>query len=246
MLKLESVSISYGKTEVVHDVSLEVGKGGIVTILGANGAGKSTILNTVVGLHRCAKGSITYKGSEISHAKADGLVREGIRLVPEGRQIFPRHTVEENLLLGAHTVSDKKRIDRKKEEMYALYPRLGERRKQLGGTLSGGEQQMLAIARALMTDPELLILDEPSLGLAPIVVAEVFKLLQKIRDSGITVLLVEQMANSALKASDRAYVLETGNIILRGTGAEMLANEAVVKAYLGGKKDARERAIGGG
>ncbi|MGO8694369.1 MAG: ABC transporter ATP-binding protein [Rectinemataceae bacterium] len=236
MLKLENVSISYGKTEVVHDVSLEVKRGEIVTILGANGAGKSTILNTVVGLHRCAKGAIDYKGAAINASKADRLVRDGIRLVPEGRQIFPKHTVEENLLLGAHAVSDKKRIDLKKEEMYSLYPRLGERRNQLGGTLSGGEQQMLAIARALMTDPELLILDEPSLGLAPIIVAEVFKLLQNVRDSGITVLLVEQMANSALKVSDRAYVLETGNIILQGTGAEMLANEAVVKAYLGGTK----------
>jgi branched-chain amino acid transport system ATP-binding protein len=236
MLKLENVSISYGKTEVVHDVSLEVRQGGIVTILGANGAGKSTILNTVVGLHRSTKGSISYKGAQINTAKADKLVRDGIRLVPEGRQIFPKHTVEENLLLGAHTVLEKKRVDLKKDEMYALYPRLGERRKQLGGTLSGGEQQMLAIARALMTDPELLILDEPSLGLAPIVVADVFKLLLKVRDSGITVLLVEQMANSALKVSDYAYVLETGKVILQGTGAEMLVNEAVVKAYLGGRK----------
>jgi branched-chain amino acid transport system ATP-binding protein len=236
MLKLDNVSISYGKTEVVHNVSLEIRDGEIVTILGANGAGKSTILNTVVGLHRCNMGSIAYKGTAINTARADRLVRDGIRLVPEGRQIFPKHTVEENLLLGAHTVSDRKRIEQRKEEMYVLYPRLGQRHKQLGGTLSGGEQQMLAIARALMTDPELLILDEPSLGLAPIVVADVFQLLQKVRDSGITVLLVEQMANSALKASDRAYVLETGNIILQGTGAEMLANEAVVKAYLGGAK----------
>jgi branched-chain amino acid transport system ATP-binding protein len=236
MLTLENVSISYGKTEVVHNISLEVKKGEIVTILGANGAGKSTILNTVVGLHRCTRGSISYKGVEINSSSADKLVRDGIRLVPEGRQIFPKHTVEENLLLGAHTVSDRKRIDAKIAEMYALYPRLGERRKQAGGTLSGGEQQMLAIARALMTDPELLILDEPSLGLAPIVVADVFRLLQKVRAAGITVLLVEQMAISALKASDRAYVLETGNVILQGSGVEMLVNEAVVKAYLGGGK----------
>lgn len=236
MLKLENVSISYGKTEVVHNVSLEIKEGGIVTILGANGAGKSTILNTIVGLHRCNKGTISYKGVVINSSKADKLVRDGIRLVPEGRQIFPKHTVEENLLLGAHTVSDNKKIESKISEMYDLYPRLGERRRQLGGTLSGGEQQMLAIARALMTDPQLLILDEPSLGLAPIIVADVFKLLQKISNLGITVLLVEQMAISALKASDYAYVLETGNIILQGTGAEMLVNEAVVKAYLGGAK----------
>jgi branched-chain amino acid transport system ATP-binding protein len=225
MLTLENVSISYGKTEVVHNISLEVKKGEIVTILGANGAGKSTILNTVVGLHRCTRGSISYKGVEINSSSADKLVRDGIRLVPEGRQIFPKHTVEENLLLGAHTVSDRKRIDAKIAEMYALYPRLGERRKQAGGTLSGGEQQMLAM-----------ILDEPSLGLAPIVVADVFRLLQKVRAAGITVLLVEQMAISALKASDRAYVLETGNVILQGSGVEMLVNEAVVKAYLGGGK----------
>jgi branched-chain amino acid transport system ATP-binding protein len=229
MLILENVSISYGKTEVVHNVSLEVKQGGIVTILGANGAGKSTILNTIVGLHRCNKGTISYKGVVINSTNAD-------KLVPEGRQIFPKHTVEENLLLGAHTVSSNKKIESKISEMYELYPRLGERRKQLGGTLSGGEQQMLAIARALMTDPQLLILDEPSLGLAPIIVTEVFKLLQKISNSGITVLLVEQMAISALKASDYAYVLETGNILLQGTGAEMLVNEAVVKAYLGGTK----------
>lgn len=236
MLKLENVSIAYGKTEVVHNVSLEVKQGEIVTILGANGAGKTTILNTIVGLHRCTEGSILYKGEEVKAAKVEKLVQGGIRLVPEGRQIFPKHTVEENLLLGAYTVMDKKKIDEKIAEMYEIYPRLGERRRQLGGTLSGGEQQMLAIARALMTNPEILILDEPSLGLAPIIVAEVFQLLKKVRDSGITVLLVEQMANSALKVSDHAYVLETGNVILQGTGTEMLSDEAVVKAYLGGSK----------
>lgn len=233
MLKLNNVTIAYGKTEVVHHVSMNVEKGEVVTIIGANGAGKSTILNTIVGLHRASSGSIEYQGQAIQRMSADKLVRMGIRLVPEGRQIFPQHTVAENLLLGAHIEPDSKAIKDRLEEMYARFPRLSERKKQLGGTLSGGEQQMLAIARALMTNPDLLILDEPSLGLAPIIVSEVFSLLKEVSRSGVTVLLVEQMANSALKISDRAYVLETGNIILSGTAAEVTADDAVVKAYLG-------------
>ena len=233
MLALENVSVAYGKTEVVHNICLDVKEGEIVTILGANGAGKTTILNTITGLHRVKEGSIRYLGEEIGRAKADKLVRGGIRLVPEGRQIFPKHTVEENLLLGAYTVKESKKIHSKLNEMYCLFPRLEERKKQLGGTLSGGEQQMLAIARALMSDPKILILDEPSLGLAPIIVADVLALLANLRKTGLTVLLVEQMANSALKVSDRAYVLETGHIILEGTGDEILCNKAVAEAYLG-------------
>ena len=233
MLKLNDVTIAYGKTEVVHHVSMDVQEGKVVTIIGANGAGKSTILNTIVGLHRASSGSIVYQGEKIQRVSPDKLVRMGIRLVPEGRQIFPKHTVEENLLLGAHIERNSKAIKSHIEEMYQRFPRLSERRQQLGGTLSGGEQQMLAIARALMTSPKLLILDEPSLGLAPIIVSEVFRLLKEVSQSGVTVLLVEQMANSALKISDYAYVLETGNIILSGTAAEVAADDTVVKAYLG-------------
>lgn len=233
MLKIENLTIAYGKTEVVHHVSLKINQGEVVTIIGANGAGKSTILNTVVGLHRAASGSITYKGADITRTSADQLVRAGIRLVPEGRQIFPKHTVAENLLMGAYINTNQQRVKSLMEEMYRRFPRLEERKKQPGGTLSGGEQQMLAIARALMTEPELLILDEPSLGLAPIIVGEVFALLKEISATGVTVLLVEQMANSALKISNRAYVLETGNIFLEGAASEVMKNDAVVKAYLG-------------
>jgi len=233
MLTLDNVRISYGKTEVVHGVSLEIKKGEITTIIGANGAGKSTILNTISGLHRCSSGTITYKGEKITSTRADKLVYKGIRLVPEGRQIFPQHTVLENLLIGAHTEKNLKVIDKRLEEMFIRYPRLRERKHQKGGTLSGGEQQMLAIARALMTSPELLILDEPSLGLAPIITAEVFSMLSEIRQSGVTVLLVEQMAKAALKISNKAYVLETGNIVFSGTSEEVTKNETLVKAYLG-------------
>lgn len=233
MLKLNDIVIAYGKTEVVHGISLEVKQGEIVTILGANGAGKSTILNTILGLHRPSSGSIRFEDQEIQNTSTDKLVRMGIQLVPEGRQIFARHTVEENLMLGAYTVPDKHIIEQRTEEMFAMFPRLRERRKQLGGTLSGGEQQMLAISRSLMAAPKLLILDEPSLGLAPIIVAEVFRLLKQVSESGVTVLLVEQMANSALKVSDRAYVLETGNIVFSGTSEAVLQDDAVAKAYLG-------------
>jgi branched-chain amino acid transport system ATP-binding protein len=233
MLKLNNVYVSYGKTEVVHGISLEVKKGEIVTIIGANGAGKSTILNTIAGLLKPVSGSILFKGKEIASLPANNQVAAGIRLVPEGRQIFPNHTVLENLLLGAYIEKDQKAIAGRLEDMYTRFPKLKEREKQPAGTLSGGEQQMLAIARALMTAPELLILDEPSLGLAPIITADVFALLKEICVSGITVLLVEQMANSALKISDRAYVLETGNIVFSGTAADVMNDGVLVKAYLG-------------
>jgi branched-chain amino acid transport system ATP-binding protein len=233
MLQVKNLTVSYGKTEVVHNISFEVNQGEIVTILGANGAGKSTILNTIVALHKAKEGSISFQGKEISNDRPDQLVRKGIRIVPEGRQIFPQHTVMENILLGAHIVKDSKKTQVLIQSIFERFPRLEERKMQLGGTLSGGEQQMLAIARALMTEPSFLILDEPSLGLAPIIVNEVFDLLKQINSSGVTVLLVEQMANNALKLSDRAYVIETGRIVLEGTGEEIRNNPDVAKAYLG-------------
>lgn len=233
MLKVENLTIAYGKTEVVHNVSFHVEKGEIVTLLGANGAGKSTILNTIVGLHRAKGGDIRFLDEEISKTGPEKLVKKGIRIVPEGRQIFPEHTVMENILLGAYIEKDAKKINSRMQSILERFPRLKERKMQFGGTLSGGEQQMLAIARALMTEPSLLILDEPSLGLAPIIIKEVFNLLKEISSSGVTVLLVEQMANNALKISDRAYVLETGHIILDGISADILNNQDVAKAYLG-------------
>ncbi|WP_284035581.1 ABC transporter ATP-binding protein [Neobacillus sp. 114] len=233
MLQVENLTIGYGKTEVVHNISFHVKKGEIITILGANGAGKSTILNTIVGLHQAKQGSIRFQDKEISKNRPDQLVRRGIRLVPEGRQIFPQHSVLENILLGAYIEKNAKKVQTRLQSIFESFPRLEERKNQMGGTLSGGEQQMLAIARALMTDPSLLILDEPSLGLAPIIVGEVFDLLKQISSSGVTVLLVEQMANSALKISDRAYVLETGRIVLEGRGEEIRTNSDIAKAYLG-------------
>ena len=235
MLEIKDLFFSYGKTEVIHGVSFDVKAGEIVTIIGANGAGKSTMLNTIVGLQRPSRGSIMYKDSDITKTKPQHLVKMGIRLVPEGRQIFPIHTVEENLLLGAYTEKDKNKIAERIEAMYKRFPRLKERFRQTGGTLSGGEQQMLAIARALMTQPEMLLLDEPSLGLAPIIVAEVFELLKEISKSGVTILLVEQMANAALKISNRAYVLETGKIILSGDSETVRNDPKVIEAYLGSK-----------
>ena len=233
MLKVENLSIAYGKTEVVHHVSFDIKQGSVVTIVGANGAGKSTILNTIAGLHRSKEGIILYKGEDITKTAPDSLVRKGMRLVPEGRQIFAHHSVEENILLGAYAEKDAKKIRERMEEMFERFPRLRERRGQLGGTLSGGEQQMLAIARALMTGPDLLILDEPSLGLAPIIVADVFKLLIEIKKTGVTIMLVEQMVDNALNISDYAYVLETGNVVFSGTRDEVKNSDDIVKAYLG-------------
>lgn len=233
MLKVNDLNVSYGKVKVVYDVSFHVDKGEIVTIIGSNGAGKSTILKTIVGLIRGTSGSVMLEGEEISKKSPDTLVRSGICLIPEGRQIFPTHTVGENLLLGGYAERDKGLVGKRILEMYELFPRLGERKNQLGSTLSGGEQQMLAVARALMTKPKLLILDEPSLGLAPIIVREIFELLKKLRSEGTTILLVEQMAAMALNICDRAYVLETGKIIMNGTGKEISSSESIIKAYLG-------------
>ena len=233
ILDVKNMTFAYGKTEVIHGISFHIEKGEIVTLIGSNGAGKSTTLNTVVGLQRVKSGEISYKGRDITRALPQTLVKDGMHLVPEGRQIFPMHTVEENLLLGAYTEKSNDTILKNMEEMFKRFPRLEERRKQIAGTLSGGEQQMLAIARALMTKTDLLLLDEPSLGLAPIIIEEVFELLTDISKTGITILLIEQMANAALKISDRAYVLETGNMILDGTSEEVRTNERVIEAYLG-------------
>lgn len=233
LLEVDNLFFSYGNVEVIHGVFFHVNKGEIVTIIGANGAGKSTILNTLCGLQRAKSGKIIYREENISKASPQSLVKKGIRLVPEGRQIFPQHTVEENLLLGAYTESDNQKIKERMEKMFLRFPRLKERRTQLGGTLSGGEQQMLAIARALMTQPEILILDEPSLGLAPVIVKEVFDLLKEINKDGTAILLVEQMANAALKISDYTFVLENGKIVMDGPSAEVANDERIIKAYLG-------------
>ena len=233
LLEVKDMYFSYGKVEVIHGISFHVNKGEIVTLIGANGAGKSTTLNTVCGLQRVKSGAISFMGADITKESPQSLVKKGMRLVPEGRQIFPAHTVEENLLLGAYTEKNNDLIRENMEKMFQRFPRLKERRNQTGGTLSGGEQQMLAIARALMTSPEIIMLDEPSLGLAPIIVSEVFELLKDINNDGVSVLLVEQMANAALKISDRAYVLETGNMIMDGTSEEVAGDPRVIEAYLG-------------
>ena len=233
LLEVKDMRFAYGKTEVIHGISFDIEEGEIVTLIGANGAGKSTTLNVLSGLQRISSGSILYQGKDISRESPQSLVRKGIRLVPEGRQIFPAHTVEENLLLGAYTERSKTAISERMEAMFEKFPRLRERRKQFGGTLSGGEQQMLAIARALMTEPKLLMLDEPSLGLAPIIVDEVLSFLATLKQTGITVLLVEQMANQALAISDRAFVLETGNIVISGPSQEIANDPRVIEAYLG-------------
>jgi len=235
MFEIKDLCFSYGKTRVIHGISFDVEPGEVVTIIGANGAGKSTTLNTIVGLQHPSSGSISYQGRDITKSQPQELVRMGIRLVPEGRQIFPFHTVEENLLLGAYTENDHAKITERMESMYGRFPILRERRKQIGGTLSGGEQQMLAIARALMTKPEFLLLDEPSLGLAPIIVSAVFELLREISREGVTILLVEQLAKAALNISDRAYVLETGRIVLSGSSEDVSSNPKVIEAYLGNK-----------
>ena len=234
MFKVEDLQVYYGSIAAIKGISLEVSKGEIVTILGANGAGKTTTLRTISRLHDPKAGKIYFKGQDITRTPSHKIVSMGIGHSPEGRRIFNILTVEENLLLGAYV---NKETDQKiLSWVYELFPRLQERRKQLAGTLSGGEQQMLAIARALMSDPELLLLDEPSLGLAPILVKTIFKTIKEISESGVTVLLVEQNAKAALKLANRGYVLEVGNMVLSGTSRELLSSEKVQEAYLGKKK----------
>ena len=237
MLKLENVTASYDTIKVLHDISLHVESGEIVTIIGANGAGKSTTLRTIAGLLKTApQSAITFIGERIENLGANKVVRAGISLVPEGRRIFPDLTVLENLEMGAYLHrKEKEVIQSDLASMYKLFPRLEERKKQQGKTLSGGELQMLAVARALMTRPKLLMLDEPSTGLAPLIVKDIFNILKEIRDQGTTVLLVEQNAKMALAIADRGYVLKNGAIVMEDTGANLLGNAEVRKAYLGEK-----------
>ena len=232
MLKVEDMHVYYGAIHAVKGVSFEVGNGEIVALIGANGAGKSTILKTVSGLMHPRSGSITFDGMNIVHTDAYKLLRHGLAHVPEGRRIFLQMTVQENMDMGAFTRKDSYKEDL--ERMFTLFPRLKERRKQIAGTLSGGEQQMLAMSRALMSNPKLLMLDEPSMGLAPILVDQIFDIIKELHAAGTTILLVEQNASKALEIADRAYVLETGNITLSGTGAELASSDEVRKAYLGG------------
>ena len=233
MLKIEGLRVNYGGIQALRGISLEVPDGKIVTLIGANGAGKSTTLRTVTGLVKAAEGSILWDGHELLGRSIDKIIATGIAMSSEGRRVFPDMTVLENLKIGAYLRHDKAEIDKDIQWVYSLFPRLEERSWQLAGTLSGGEQQMLAVGRALMSRPKLLLLDEPSLGLAPLVVQDIFKIIQEINRQGVTVLLVEQNANMALKIADLAYVLETGTITMSGTGAELLADSRVKEAYLG-------------
>lgn len=233
MLKIEGLRVNYGGIQALRGISLEVPDGKIVTLIGANGAGKSTTLRTVTGLVKAAEGSILWDGQELLGRSIDKIIATGIAMSPEGRRVFPDMTVLENLKIGAYLRHDKAEIDKDIQWVYSLFPRLEERSWQLAGTLSGGEQQMLAVGRALMSRPKLLLLDEPSLGLAPLVVQDIFKIIQEINRQGVTVLLVEQNANMALRCADLAYVLETGNITMSGSGQELLADERVKEAYLG-------------
>lgn len=234
LLKIENLRVNYGNVEALHGISLEVDEGEIVTILGANGAGKSTTLNSISGLMNITGGSIFFNDTPLHKLPAHEIVKLRITQSPEGRRVFTTLTVEENLMLGAFTSTDTDRIQKSRTWIYDLFPRLQERRKQLAGTLSGGEQQMLAMGRALMADPKILLLDEPSLGLAPILVKSIFDTVREINQSGVTVILVEQNAKAALKLADRGYVMEVGKIVLADTAANLLENKQVQQAYLGG------------
>ncbi len=233
LLRVQDLEVSYGTIKAVHGVSFEVEEGEIVTLIGANGAGKTTILNTIVRLLEPDSGSILYKGQDLVKVPAHQVVALGMTLVPEGRRIFGNLTVGENLKLAAFSRRERAQIDKDIQRVYDIFPRLAERRNQLGDTLSGGEQQMLAVGRALVTGGDLMLLDEPSMGLAPILVQEIFNILREIHQRGTTILLVEQNANQALKLADRAYVLETGNIVLTGPSKDLIRRPEVRQAYLG-------------
>ena len=236
MLEIKDLHVSYGGIKALRGIDIKVPDGKIVTLIGANGAGKSTMLRTISGLVKAESGSITLDGREILGLSINKICAEGIALSPEGRRVFSDLTVEENIKIGAYLRKNKSEIKNDMDWVYSLFPRLKERSWQFAGTLSGGEQQMLAVARALMSKPKVLMLDEPSLGLAPLIVQQIFEIIRQINKDGVTVLLIEQNANMALKVADYGYVLETGSIVLEGTGEELLSNESVREAYLGKKK----------
>ncbi|NQN50089.1 ABC transporter ATP-binding protein [Streptococcus suis] len=234
MLAVKNLSVNYGVIEAVKDVSFEVNEGEVITLIGANGAGKTSILRTISGLVRPSAGTISFLGNEIQKVPARKIVADGLSQVPEGRHVFAGLTVMENLEMGAFLRNNREENQANLKKIFARFPRLEERKNQDAATLSGGEQQMLAMGRALMSQPKLLLLDEPSMGLAPIFIQEIFDIIQDIQKQGTTVLLIEQNANKALAIADRGYVLETGKVVLSGTGKELLASEEVKKAYLGG------------
>ena len=233
ILKVDDINVYYGSIHAIKGISFEVNEGEIVTLIGANGAGKSTTLNTISGLLKSSTGSVTFMDEDLGKVPAHKIVSKGLALVPEGRRVFLQMTVQENLEMGAYTRGARV-PESDLEKVFEQFPRLKERRKQVAGTLSGGEQQMLAMGRALMSNPKLLMLDEPSMGLAPILVEQIFDIIRELHKSGTTILLVEQNAQAALSVADRGYVLETGKIVTSGTGAELLSSPAIKKAYLGG------------
>ncbi len=233
MLEIKDLHVFYGAIHALKGISLTVADGELVSLIGANGAGKTTTLHAISGLLPAASGSILLDGTDLQKVPANTIIGLGMAHVPEGRHVFARMTVEENLRMGAYILRDQKRISENLERVYGLFPRLKERRRQLAGTLSGGEQQMLSTGRALMTDPKIVLMDEPSMGLSPLLVKEIFSIIQELHKSGITILLVEQNAKMALAVSDRAYVLETGTISMEGPAAELAADDRVRKAYLG-------------
>ena len=233
MLKVKDLKVNYGGIEALKGISFDVEQGQIVTLIGANGAGKSTTLRAISGLVKTASGAINFMGRDIIPFNAQQVVAEGIAMVPEGRRVFDNLTVKENLKIGAYLRKDREEIESGIEDIFQRFPRLKEREWQLAGTLSGGEQQMLAVGRAMMARPKLLMMDEPSLGLAPLVVRDIFAIIRELKSEGITILLIEQNANAALRCADQAYVLETGRITMSGTGAQLLADQRVRDAYLG-------------
>ena len=233
LLELEDAVLNYGKIEALHGISLEVAEGEIVALIGANGAGKTSTMRALSGVRGLASGRVSFDGEDVTKLRADQRLRKGLVLCPEGRGIFPGMTVTENLNMGAYTRKDKAAIEEDYDRVFGLFPRLQERKKQVAGTMSGGEQQMLAIGRALMSRPKLLMLDEPSMGLAPMLIQQIFDIITEIAQQGTTILVVEQNAKQALSRADRAYVLETGRIVKGGTGAELLDDPMVREAYLG-------------
>lgn len=233
MLKMENVNVSYGSIHALHDISLTVNDGEVVSLIGANGAGKTTTLHTITGLKAASSGVIEYGGKDLRKMDPSHIIRVGMAHVPEGRHVFTQMSVQENLEMGSYIMNDKNQIRKNMDMVYEYFPRLRERKKQLAGTLSGGEQQMLATGRALMSNPRIVLMDEPSMGLSPLLVKEIFHIIRTLHQNGITVLLVEQNAKMALAVSDRAYVLETGRISMSGKASDLLANDNIKKAYLG-------------